>query len=268
MDDLKKLETELRLQRKSEKTIKNYLFFNKKFLEFIKKSADLVNLDDIKQFIASLDKKSTATVTLALASLKFYYEKILGKEIFANIHPIKKEKKLPLVLTKEEVKRIIESADTNKSKLIISFIYATGLRVSELVNLKILDLNLENRTGIIKSGKGNKDRIFIIPEKIIPELKAFIDKHPNYQYLFSKDKPLTTRNIQKIVKLATKKANIQKKVTPHTLRHSFATHLLEAGTDIRYIQELLGHSNLNTTQIYTHVSTDELKKIKSPFDSL
>jgi site-specific recombinase XerD len=99
-------------------------------------------------------------------------------------------------------------------------------------------------------------------------LKAFIDKHPNYQYLFSKEKPLTTRNIQKIVKLATKKAGINKKITPHTMRHSFATHLLEAGTDIRFIQELLGHSNLNTTQIYTHVSTEEIKKIKSPFDNL
>jgi integrase/recombinase XerD len=142
------------------------------------------------------------------------------------------------------------------------------LRVSELVNLKIQDINLAEKTGIVKSGKGNKDRMFILSEKSIADLRIFMDKHPNYQYVFSKEKPLTTRNIQKIVKTATKKAFINKKVTPHTMRHSFATHLLEAGTDIRYIQVLLGHENLNTTQIYTHVSTEELKKIKSPLDAL
>ena len=268
MDDLKKLETELRLRRKSEKTVKNYLFFNQKFLDFIKKPTEQIGIDDIKSYLSSLSQKSTAAVALAIASLKFYYEKVLGKDLFSNFESPKKEKRLPTILSKEEIKQLIEKADTSKSKVIISFLYATGLRVSELVNLKVQDINLENRTGMVKFGKGNKDRMFILSEKIISDLKAFIDKHPNYQYLFSKDKPLTTRNIQKIVKLATKKAGINKKITPHTMRHSFATHLLEAGTDIRFIQELLGHSNLNTTQIYTHVSTEEIKKIKSPFDSI
>ena len=268
MDDLKRLETELRLRRKSEKTIKNYLFFNQKFLEFVKKTSEQIALDDIKQYLASMDQKATATIALAIASLRFYYSKILGKDFFDNFESPKKDKKLPSVLTKEEVKQIIEKADTNKSKLIISFLYATGLRVSELVNLKVQDINLDNKMGMVKLGKGNKDRMFILSEKIISDLKAYMDKHSNYQFVFSKDKPLTTRNIQKIVKTVTKKAGINKKVTPHTFRHSFATHLLEAGTDIRYIQELLGHSNLNTTQIYTHVSTEELKKIKSPLDSL
>ena len=268
MDDLKRLEIELRLRRKSEKTIKNYMFFNQKFLELAKKPADQITLDDIKLYLASLDQKSTATLALAIASLRFYYEKILGKGFFSNFENPKKDKTLPTVLTKEEIKLIIEKADTFKSKLIISFLYATGLRVSELVDLKVQDMNLENKMGMVKQGKGNKDRLFIVSEKIIPDIKQFMDKHPNYQYLFSKEKPLTTRNIQKIVKIASKKAGINKKITPHTFRHSFATHLLEAGTDIRYIQELLGHSNLNTTQIYTHVSTDELKKIKSPLDSL
>jgi integrase/recombinase XerD len=268
MDDLKRLETELRLRRRSEKTIKNYVFFNQKFLDFVKKTGDQIGLDDLKSYLASLDNKSTATLALAIASLRFYYEKILGKDLFSNFESPKKDKTLPSVLTKDEIRTIIEKADTNKSKLIISFLYATGLRVSELVNLKIQDINLAEKTGIVKSGKGNKDRMFILSEKSIADLRIFMDKHPNYQYVFSKEKPLTTRNIQKIVKTATKKAFINKKVTPHTMRHSFATHLLEAGTDIRYIQVLLGHENLNTTQIYTHVSTEELKKIKSPLDAL
>jgi len=266
--DLKRLETELRLGRKSEKTIKNYLFFNQKFLDFIKKPVEHIGIDDIKSYVASLDQKSTATVALALASLRFYYGKILGKEIFTNIDTPKKEKKLPTVLSKDEIKKLIENADTNKSKLIISFLYSSGLRVSELVNLKVQDINLDERTGAVKSGKGKKDRMFIISEKLSEELKKFLSSHSSYQYLFSKEKPLTPRNIQKIMKHTAKKAGMNKKITPHTLRHSFATHLLEAGTDIRYIQELLGHSNLNTTQIYTHVSTEELKKIKSPLDAL
>jgi len=268
MDELKRLETELRLRRRSEKTIKNYLFFNQKFLEFIKKPGESIDTEDIKQFIASLDKKSTATLALAISSLRFFYEKILQKNIFDNIEIPKKEKKLPNILTKEEVKKLIENSDTFKSKLIMSLLYSSGLRVSEVVSLKIQDINLDDRTGMVRQGKGKKDRMFILPEKLISDLKALSDKYPGYQYVFSKEKPLTTRNIQKIVNKTAKKAGFQKKITPHTLRHSFATHLLEAGTDIRYIQELLGHSNLNTTQIYTHVSTEELKKIKSPLDNL
>jgi integrase/recombinase XerD len=268
MADLKTLETELKLRRKSDKTIKNYLFFNKKFLDFIKKPVESIGVDDIKGYLSSLDKKSTATLALAIASLRFFYEKILKKEIFKEIEIPKKEKRLPLVLTKEEIKQLIEGADTSKSKLIISFMYSTGLRVSEVVNLKVNDLNLDEKIGWVRQGKGKKDRLFILPEKIIEHLKDFRNKHTNYQYMFSDSEPLTTRNIQKIIKHTSKKIGISKKITPHTLRHSFATHLLEGGTDIRYIQALLGHENLNTTQIYTHVSTDELKKIKSPFDSI
>jgi integrase/recombinase XerD len=268
MDELKRLETELRLRRKSDKTIKNYLFFNQKFLEFIKKPAEQVDINDVKSYFTSLDQKSTATLALAIASLRFFYEKILGKNIFESIESPKKEKKLPSVLSKEEVKKLIESSDTSKSKLMLSLLYSSGLRVSEIVNLKPQDINLDEKTGFVRQGKGKKDRAFIVPEKLIAELKEFLNRHPNYQYLFSKEKPLTPRNLQKIVKNSAKKAGLQKKITPHTLRHSFATHLLEAGTDIRYIQVLLGHSNLNTTEIYTHVSTEELKKIKSPLDNL
>jgi len=268
MADLKQLETELRLRRRSDKTIKNYLFFNQKFLDFVKKPIEAVDVLDIKSYLASLDKKSTATLALAIASLRFLYEKIMKKDIFKEIESPRKEKKLPTVLTKEEIKQLIDCSETGKSKLIISMLYATGLRVSEIVNLKIKDINFEEKMGKVQSGKGKKDRMFVMPEKIIEQLRAYMTNHPNNQYLFSETKPLTTRNIQKIIKHTAKKANLQQRITPHTLRHSYATHLLENGTDIRYIQVLLGHENLNTTQIYTHVSTEELKKIKSPLDNL
>lgn len=116
--------------------------------------------------------------------------------------------------------------------------------------------------------KEKKDRAFILSQKITEELKPYFEKSPEHLYIFSHEKPLTPRNIQKIIKNTARRAGIQKKVTPHTLRHSFATHLLENGTDIRYIQALLGHENLNTTQIYTHVSSEALKKIQNPLDNL
>jgi len=133
--------------------------------------------------------------------------------------------------------------------------------------LKKEDLNLDEKTGWVRRGKGNKDRIFIISENLSKELKEYLKENVN-KYVFSKDKPLTTRNIQKIICGLRKKSEINKKITPHTLRHSFATHLLEQGTDIRIIQALLGHSSLNTTQVYTHVSSEQMKKVQNPLDGL
>ena len=264
---LKKIETELKLIKRSSLTIKNYLFFNKKLLEHANKDPQELNEDDVKNFLASMSDKASSSIILTLAAIKFASLTILNKDLTKNIKRPKKEKNLPSVLTKDEIKSLIEAAQTRKSKLIIKFLYSTGLRVSELVNIKPEDLNLEEKTGIVRHGKGKKDRNIILPESLINEIREYIEKYQNH-YLFSKDKPLTTRNIQKIIKLAAKKAQINKKVTPHTLRHSYATHLLEQGTDIRLIQTLLGHENLNTTQIYTHVSTEELKKIKNPLDNL
>ncbi|MEM4357947.1 MAG: tyrosine-type recombinase/integrase [Candidatus Pacearchaeota archaeon] len=265
---LEKLETELRLTKKSELTIRNYKYFNSKILEMAKKDPEALTQDDVKRFLAVMSDKATSSAILALAAIKFASTKILGKDLTAGIERPKKEKTLPNVLTREEVKRLIENAETRKSRLIIQFLYSTGLRVSELVNLKKIDINLEEKTGIVRKGKGKKDRMFVLSEKLCSDLREYLKEHPENIYLFSKEKPLTTRNIQKIVQQAAKKAQLNKKITPHTLRHSYATHLLEAGTDIRLIQTLLGHENLNTTQIYTHVSTEELKKIKNPLDEL
>ena len=150
----------------------------------------------------------------------------------------------------------------------MSLLYSSGLRVSELVNLKPSEIDFEEKIGWVRQGKGGKDRMFVISEELSRKLKDYLRRKKEHQYLFSKEKPLTPRNIQKIVKHARHKAEITKKVTPHTLRHSFATHLLESGTDIRLIQSLLGHASLNTTQLYTHVSKEQLKGIDNPLDNL
>jgi site-specific recombinase XerD len=151
---------------------------------------------------------------------------------------------------------------------LIELLYSSGLRVSEAVNMKINDLDLKEKIGTVKSGKGKKDRLIILSNTMIKHLESYLKKRKdNNPYVFpSKDKQLSIRQAQKIVKKSAEKADIKKRVFCHALRSSFATHLLESGTDIRMIQELLGHANLATTERYTKVSKEQLKKIKSPLD--
>lgn len=265
---MEKLDTELKLLKKSPMTIRNYSYFNSKLLNFCGKDPDMLTEDDAKKFLATMSSKAASSIILAMAAIRFAFTAVLKKDITIDIKRPKKEKSLPSVMSKEEIRKLIEFAETKKSKLIMQILYSTGLRVSELVNLKVSDLNLTEKTGMVHHGKGGKDRLLILPEKLIAGFQDYVKDHPTNVYILSEKEPLTTRNIQKIIKKAALKAGINKKVTPHTLRHSFATHLLEAGTDIRMIQVLLGHENLNTTEIYAHVSTEQIKKIKNPLDEL
>lgn len=267
MGEIEQLQTELRLRGFSPLTVRNYTFFASKFTLHAKKEAAELTQEDVKHYLATLiEHKSKSTAMLAAAALKFYFVEVLKKP-FSEIHIPKKEKKLPDVLTQEEVRKLIAGCETIKSRLMVSFLYSSGLRVSELVKLRVQDIRFEENLGWARGGKGGKDRMFILSEQLTREVKDYI-KHRPTGFLFSKEKPLTTRNVQKIVKRLREKADMQKRVTPHTLRHSFATHLLENGTDIRKIQVLLGHSSLNTTQIYAHVSGEELKRIRNPLDLL
>ena len=270
MNELKKLERELKLRGFSPLTIKSYIFYNQKFLDFVNKTPTQVTEDDIKNFIAEKISGGAKPRTIALirSALKFFYNDVLEKNL-VSLKPPKISKSLPVVLTREEVKALIDSIKNKKHKLIVELLYSSGLRLSELVNLKVGDLELKEKIGWVRKGKGSKDRMFIISSKLCEELKKYLKNKKDIDYVFSGRKgKMSVRNVQKIIKLAAKKAGINKPVHPHTLRHSFATHLLEAGENIRKIQELLGHSNLSTTQIYTHISTEELKKVKSPLDEL
>jgi integrase/recombinase XerD len=269
-DFLEKLQVELKISKNSEYTIRNYVRANKELLEHTKKTPDQITQDNVKMFMAdNFSDHSSSSVIVFLSAIKYAYSNILNKDLTAGIKRPKREKKLPAVLSKEEVKQLFSCLNSKKSKLMLSLIYACGFRVSELVNLKIQDLNFNEQTGHVRQAKGNKDRIFNIPDKLFKQLskQAESQKQQEKEYLFTGPKGnLSTRNIQKIVQKAAAKAGLNKDIHPHTLRHSFATHLLENGTDIRYIQALLGHSNLATTEIYTHVSSQQLKKIKSPID--
>jgi integrase/recombinase XerD len=263
---MERLDTELHLRGYSEKTIEAYLSINRDFLEFSKKLPDEMTKDDLKRYLAFLvAKKKTAprSVNQARSALLFFYNQVLGKG-FMDIKTPKIQKSLPEVLSKDEVARLIEAARTEKSHFIVELLYSTGLRVSELVNLKRADLEPERNMAWVREGKGKKDRMILLPQALVKELTG----QQEGVYVLGGNEPMNVRTIQGIIRRTAKRAGIQKHVTPHTLRHSFATHLLEAGNDIRIIQELLGHSNLQTTQIYTHVSQEQKMKVRNPLDEL
>ncbi|MDP6648445.1 MAG: tyrosine-type recombinase/integrase [Candidatus Woesearchaeota archaeon] len=270
---LKKLETELKIRGFSARTVETYLYHNKRFLDYVKKDPKEVIEDDAKNYMAYLMselKYSPRSVNLALSALKFSFSEILQNTAFNAVKAPKSEKKLPTVLTKDEIKKILDAVENPKHRLLIEFMYSSGLRVSECVSLKIDDLDLKEKMGKIRHGKGNKERHIILSSNLIGHFNDYLStKKDKSQFIFSvKGRPISVRQAQKVVKGAAEKAGIKKRVFCHALRSSFATHLLEAGTDIRVIQELLGHSDLSTTQIYTKVSTQQLKKVKSPLDTL
>lgn len=270
---LKKLETELKLRGFSRQTSKMYLFYNTKFLGYIKKSPEDVTDDDIKEFLAhkmSDHALSNTSIALIKASLKFFYTDMLGKNL-SLIKTPKASKKLPVVLSRKEIKDILDNTQNLKHRLMVELLYSTGLRLSECINLKYSDMDLNDGIGWVRLGKGAKDRIFIVSEMFRKDLLEYIEKTgaDGKGLIFSVNgRKMSPRGIQHAIKVSAERAGIEKDVHVHTLRHSFATHLLENGVDIRKIQKLLGHSNLQTTQIYTQVSSEEIKKIKSPLDAL
>ena len=209
-------------------------------------------------------KYSAASVGLVKAALKFFYDEVLKKGIVTLKTP-KIDKKLPVVLNKEEVSRLIESASNEKSKLIIKMLYSSGLRLSECINMKVDDLEFNDKIAWVRGGKGGKDRMVILSEKLAKELEKYF-KGRSFQSEYAFPGPngvMSDRNVRKLVVNAAKKAGIRKKVSPHTLRHCFATHLLDNGADLRSVQELLGHQSLSTTQVYTHLTT---KRIRESYD--
>lgn len=260
---------ELKLKGLSKRTIESYLFFIKPFLETID-NPETASIDNIKHFLAGLiDRYSNKSRALAVSSLRFFFKRVVDRpDIFVKLEVPKKEKKLPVVLSQAEVRVLIDAAEHIKSRLILKLLYSSGLRVSEIVNLTPKDLDFNENMGWVRKGKGSKDRLFKIADSLTKQLEKWIKSHPDYKFIFSEKKPMSTRNVQLLTRTAAKKARINKRVTPHTLRHSFATHLLENGENLLVIQQLLGHENLETTRIYIHISQDQLKKVKSPLDRL
>jgi site-specific recombinase XerD len=272
-DILFSLKNALKARGLSLRTQKTYLYYNRRFLEFARKNPSYIKNEDIERYLVFLfdQKVSNGTLNLVINALKFYYVQVWRRKFFFNFKRPKKESRLPVVLSENEVKKIIKVTKDIKHKLILSVMYSAGLRVSEVVGLKVKNIDFEEGIIRVEQGKGDKDRMTIISKKLLKYLKIYLkNKHKN-SYVFSSRKNenrLTTRTIQKIFQKACEKAQINKEASCHSLRHSFATHLLEGGVSIRYIQKLLGHKKLETTQIYTKVSSKKLKEIINPFDKL
>lgn len=271
---IKKFKNELNIQGYSQKTISTYGMYMTLFSEFSKKELLNITSEDVIDYLAFLKsekKLENSTLNLILSAIKHFFNVFLKRELDLNIKLPKKANKIPVVLTSSEIIKLIESIDMKRNRLIVGFIYSTGVRVSECMSMKIKELDFEEYTGKVVSGKGNKDRIIILSKKWVKDYKEYLaNRKIDSEYLFcgKNGKPLSVDTVQKFLKKASEKAGIKKNVSPHTLRHSFATSLLENDVNIRYIQQLLGHSNLNTTQIYTKVNTNKLKVIKNPLDQL
>ena len=268
-DPIYYLEQNLKISNFSPKTIKVYLYYNKELLKFASdKSSKEINRQDIKNYLEFLIdfNRSTSTINLAINALKFYYSKILHRKFFNDIAGIKRpktEKRLPVVLSKQEIARMIEVSCNLKHKLMIQVLYCSGMRVAELRNLEIDHIDFDRKIILVKQGKGAKDRNTIVARMVLNNILKYINQNRPIRYLFegSAGGKINIRSIQKVVENSAKLANIKKNVSPHTLRHTFATHLLENGVNLRYIQSLLGHARLETTQIYTKVACNKLEEI-------
>lgn len=268
-DPMCRLENEMKLRNFSKNTIEAYIYYNKELLRFTNKNSDQITNQDIRDYLLVLVNlgKSSSTINIAVSAFKFYYSQIFRRKFFISDNGIKRpknEKKLPVVLSKQEVLNMVNATDNLKHKLMIQILYSSGLRVSELINLEVNEINFFRKVIVVRGGKGKKDRVTIISAVVLDSINKYLIEFKPLVYLFESHeagRKISVRTAQKVVEIAAYKAGIKESVGAHTLRHSFATHLLEQGVGIRYIQELLGHARLETTQIYTKVAVNKFNEI-------
>lgn len=262
------LQREMKIAGLSPRTIKSYTQCVRKIYKHFKKPLNEITETEFKCFLAKLADKNYSPYTLNLyhASFKYVVKKVYKKSLTYRLPYAKRYTRLPVVLSRKEIDRILSCIRNTKHRIMIALSYGSGLRVSEIVNLKVKDMDLSEMTIHLKQAKGKKDRLTILPTKLLKDIKNLTYGKKINDYVFESERggKLTTRTAQKVFNNASKKANVKKPATFHSLRHSFATHLLENGVDVRYVQELLGHANIRTTQVYTKVTNPKLKNIKSP----
>jgi len=269
-----KMEEKIKLAGFSFLTFRSYLMHVEKFLKFYRQDPHLLGEKEIKKYILKLQEEdnSAAYVNQAISAIKFLYKKVLKeKSKTVNIPRPKSSKKLPDILNLKEVKMIINVLDNLKHKAILSITYSGGLRVSEVVRLESRDIDSERMLIHVRKGKGNKDRYTLLSDRCLQILRRYYRKYQPTYWLFPgrpRTNHLNKRSVQRIFKKACRKAKINKEVSIHSLRHSFATHLMDKGTDLKHIQKLMGHKSLKTTERYTHVTNRSIENITSPIDQL
>jgi site-specific recombinase XerD len=271
---------DMRMRRLEPKTQEAYIRAVRKLAAHLKRSPDTATVEDLRSFQLHLVDTGTSPITLnaTLTGLKFFFDITLGRgDLMARMQPVKVPRTLPVVLSPEEVSRLIAAARNIKHQVALSVAYGTGLRVSEVVGLKVTDVDSQRMTLRVEQGKGRKDRHAMLSPVLLQRLRSWWRiAHAQGKILpggwlfpgLDPMDPLSTRQLNRAVHAAAEAAGIDKRVSPHTLRHSFATHLLERKVDIRVIQVLLGHKKLETTSVYTHVATDLLREVISPLELL
>ena len=265
----------LRELRYSKNTLETYKHMFEEFINYYRETEidDITDemIVDFLRYLVDERNISGSYQNQSINAIKFYFEKVKnGQRKVYTIDRPRKEKYLPEVLSEEEVVKILNATENLKHKAILMTIYSAGLRVSELTNLRIKDIDSNRMQIRVEQAKGNRDRYTLLGNTTLDILRKYVKEYKPKEWLFEgiRGEKYSTSSIQANLKLAVEKAGIKKRITVHTLRHSFATHLLEAGTDIRYIQSLLGHSSSKTTEIYTHITTKGFEQIKSPLDKL
>ncbi len=265
---LQKLENELKLRGMSPKTIKAYRSCVGFYLRFLQTDFAVLDTEKVKAFLLQRQSLGAApqTVNLYLNAIKFFYRWVVKSPQKIELRFAKRTVKLPVVLSREEILRVLAVVRNRKHRLLVSLAYGAGLRVSEVIAIRVRDVDFERKLLCVRQGKGGKDRATLLPDKLVGDLKAFCSVRSPNDYVFESERggKLSSRTAQLVFEHALKRADIVKPATFHSLRHSFATHLLENGTDIRLIQSLLGHANIRTTQRYTQVSSHAIGRIVSP----
>ena len=272
-EKLELLESYLIRKGYSPKTLENYLGHFERYLKFSNETIDKVNIDKYIVHLLKHKASSHSYTNQAINAIKSYL-KASGNSLkleFKSIIRPKSEKKLPKVMSMEEVKKVIDVTHNEKHKTMIMLGYSCGLRVGEVAGMRVKDIDSSRMVIHISQGKGRKDRITNLSDKMLEQLRVYYQKYQPRNWLFESTDPsdhIHTRTIQKTFNTSVNKAKIKKKLTFHSLRHSYATHMLESGVDLRYIQDLLGHKSSKTTEVYTHVSVKALSKITNPLDML
>jgi len=259
---LERLRMELRLRGFSPRTAEAYLWHFRNFLERVKKEPKMVSNADIQSYALYLleeRKLGPSAVNVALSAIKFYFRNVMKRKVSMALHHVKRRKRLPSVLSSTDVQRLLAAIGNPKHYLLASLLYSSGLRVSECLTLRWKDIDVTSHTVHVREGKGNKDRLTIFSPGLEEKIVALRAADPEALVFPGRHGQLTVRSAQEMLKATSKRAGLSIIVTPHMLRHSFATHLLERGVDLRTIQSLLGHTSLKTTQIYTQVSRAHLR---------
>jgi site-specific recombinase XerD len=270
-----RLEEELRLRGYSEVTNQIYVRAVRKFVEFHGRSPRRLGAEEIRAYLVHVTTEkqwSCSGIHQAICALKFFYTQVLDRpwEI-SKVHYPKRKKKLPVFLTEQEVVRLLSATTNLKHKALLMTLYSAGLRLSEALALQPTDIDSSAMTIHVRAGKGGKERYTVLSARLLETLRCYFRRYRPQRWLFcgeSQGEPMSPRTAQRIVGRTAQQAGLLKQVTPHALRHSFATHLLEHGTSLVYIQALLGHRNFKSTVIYTHVNQEALSKVPSPLDSL